>query len=90
MKHCLNKKVVAALAATAAAVYLLAPNVFTVALPLLILAACPLSMLVMMRMMSPASASTADSGDRGEEVANLRAEVAQLRLAHGADTEEVV
>ena len=48
----LNLKVVAALAAAALAVYLLAPNAFYAALPLLILAACPLSMFLMMRMMS--------------------------------------
>ena len=48
----LNLKVVAALAAAALAIYVLAPNAFYAALPLLILAACPLSMFLMMRMMS--------------------------------------
>ena len=48
----INLKVVAALAAAALAIYLLAPNAFYAALPLLILAACPLSMFLMMRMMS--------------------------------------
>ena len=48
----INIKVVAALSAVALAVYLLVPNLFYAALPLLILAACPLSMLLMMRMMS--------------------------------------
>ena len=48
----INVKVVAALAAVALAVYLLVPDLFSAALPLLILAACPLSMFLMMRMMS--------------------------------------
>ena len=60
----INLKVVAALAAAALAIYILAPNAFYAALPLLILAACPLSMFLMMRMMSgskteePAAGST--------------------------------
>ena len=48
----INVKVVAALVAVALAIYLLVPNLFYAALPLLILAACPLSMFLMMRMMS--------------------------------------
>jgi hypothetical protein len=48
----INAKVVAALAAVALAIYLLLPNLFYAALPLLILAACPLSMFLMMRMMA--------------------------------------
>jgi hypothetical protein len=48
----MNTKVVAALAAVALAIYLVVPDLFAEALPLLILAACPLSMFVMMRMMS--------------------------------------
>lgn len=48
----INAKVVAALAAVALAIYLLVPDLFYAALPLLVLAACPLSIFVMMRMMS--------------------------------------
>ncbi len=48
----MNTKVVAALAAVALAIYLVVPDLFAEALPLLILAACPLSMFLMMRMMS--------------------------------------
>ncbi|MBF6590787.1 MAG: DUF2933 domain-containing protein [Ktedonobacterales bacterium] len=46
---CLNWKVVAALAAVGVGIWLVAPGVFGVALPLLFLAICPLSMLLMMR-----------------------------------------
>lgn len=50
----INPKVVAALAGVGLIIYLAAPNAFSAALPLLILAACPLSMFLMMRVMSGA------------------------------------
>lgn len=80
---CLNKKVIAGLAVGAAAVYLLAPNLFGAALPLLILAACPISMILMTRMMSrsgkaPSSTTPSETG-RGEELVWLQAEVDRLR-----------
>ncbi len=48
MKMCLNWKVVAGLSALALGLWALAPNLVGAALPLLLLAICPLSMLVMM------------------------------------------
>jgi hypothetical protein len=47
LKMCLNPKVLLGLAAVAGAVLLVAPNLFIIALPVLIMAACPLSMLAM-------------------------------------------
>ena len=44
---CLNKRVIGALVAVAAGAYMVAPNLLLSALPLLLLAACPLSMLFM-------------------------------------------
>ena len=85
---CLNKKVIGGLAVAAVAIYLLAPNLFGAALPLLIFAACPLSMLLMMRMMSgsgKASCSTTASETGGDaELAQLRAEVERLRVEQQA------
>ena len=46
---CLNWKVIAGLAIAALGVWVLAPQLLAAALPVLILAACPLSMLLMMR-----------------------------------------
>ena len=84
---CLNKKVIAGLAVAAVGIYLLAPGLFGAALPLLILSACPLSMLLMMRMMSrpaqgPSADTTSSPVDRDAELTELRAEVERLREEH--------
>lgn len=47
----LNPRVLALLAAVGVGVYLFAPNLFAAALPLLVLAICPLSMVLMMAAM---------------------------------------
>lgn len=47
-KMCLNWKVIGGLAAAGLGVAVFAPNLIGAALPLLLLAACPLSMIVMM------------------------------------------
>lgn len=52
-RFCLNWQVVAALATAAVALWVLAPNLVGVAVPLLLLAACPISMLVMMSRKGP-------------------------------------
>ncbi len=73
--RCLNWKVIAALAAVGVGIYLVAPGVAAAAVPLLVLALCPLSMLLMMRAMGSMSRPTSDP----DEVARLRAEIAELR-----------
>lgn len=90
---CFDKRVIAALAATALAIFLFAPNIFGAALPLLVIAACPLSMLLMMRTMSgskegsscPMGNPTTSSED--DEIAELRAEVERLRSQHAPNVE---
>lgn len=74
--RCLNWKVIGAVAAIGIAVYALAPGVTAGAVPLLVLAVCPLSMLLMMRAMGSMGSRTSEreTGDR-DEVARLRAEV---------------
>jgi hypothetical protein len=78
--RCLNWKVFAALAALGVVIYALAPGLAAAAAPLLILAVCPLSMLLMMRAMG-SMGSCKDQRDSGDpdEVARLRAEVEALR-----------
>ena len=48
LKMCLNWKVLASLAATGVGVYVVAPGLVPAAVPILLVAACPLSMLLMM------------------------------------------
>ncbi len=48
LKMCLNPKVLAGLAAVGVGIYFVAPDLVLAALPKLLLAICPLSMLVMM------------------------------------------
>ena len=62
-KMCFNWKVIAGLAVVAGGVYMVAPAAFAAALPLLFLAACPLSMILMMKMMS------GDNGQKGGDKA---------------------
>src|SRR2546422_10336053 len=82
---CFNRKVLAGLAAVAAGILLFQPRLIGSALPLLVAAACPLGMIVMMRGMSGAAnrcqtgTKAADPIDTSAEIARLRAEVARLR-----------
>jgi hypothetical protein len=85
---CLNKKVIGGLVVAAGAIYLLAPDWFGAALPLLIFAVCPLSMLLMMRMMSGSGNSSCDTkspsgSEDADELTRLRAEVDGLRAEQG-------
>lgn len=88
MKMCFNWKVAAGLTAAGVAVFAFAPNLIGSALPVLIIAACPLSMVVMMRAMSggsrcdpPSNGTDRESNTDAtqNEVARLQAEIDQLR-----------
>lgn len=63
LKMCLNWKVMAGLAAAGLGVYLIAPGAFAAALPLLFLAICPLSMVVMMMMMGRGNGGSTPAPD---------------------------
>lgn len=79
---CFDKRVLIGLGVAAVVVLLAAPGVAGAVLPVLLVAACPLSMLVMMRGMhgGQRGAGTTPPGDaRDAEVARLRAEVAELK-----------
>lgn len=85
LRMCLDVRVLAGLALTAGAVWLVAPGLFAAALPILILAACPLSMLVMAWMMRGhgATAPNTSSADRvvalERERQRIEAEIARAR-----------
>ena len=64
---CLNRKVLAGLAVVAGVVLILAPQFIWVALPILLVAACPLSMLFMMRGMSGSGNQSASQPAQPQE-----------------------
>ena len=80
-KTCFDGKVVGGLALAGLVVFAVAPNLIGAALPLLVLAACPLSMVVMMRTLQ------GRREDQAAELAQLRAEVDQLRAAPAQDSD---
>jgi hypothetical protein len=91
LKTCLNWKVLASLAAVGVGVYLFAPGLLAEAVPILLLAGCPLSMLLMMWAMQHAqdqgqqTTQETDVGlTREERIARLRAQQAALADQLGA------
>jgi uncharacterized membrane protein len=84
---CFNRKVLIGAGGVALGVLLLAPRMFGAVLPLLMVAICPLSMLIMMRAMSGSgnrcqsggTASQPAARDTDVEVARLQAEIDRLR-----------
>ncbi len=79
LKHCLNPKVIAAVVAVAAGVYVFAPGVFAAALPALILAICPLSMVAMVLLMRGRGRGRADEPTPADDAADaLQARVDEL------------
>jgi hypothetical protein len=83
MRMCLNKKVLLGLGAAAVGVLLLAPQWLGAALPLLLLAACPLSMVFMMTAMRGGGRRAVPTQREGshETVAELEARLERARPA---------
>ena len=79
VRMCLNPKIVAALLILGVAALVVAPNLIVSILPVLIVAACPLSMLLMAGRMSHQETRHTSSSASSEEVAALVAEVNALR-----------
>jgi hypothetical protein len=95
LKMCLNWKVLAGLAAVAGGMYLIAPDLVVAALPILLLAACPLSMLLMMWGMQQGQRhdqqvpqEPAVGLTRAERIARLRTQQANLAEQLGALEQE--
>ena len=74
LRYCLDRRVLAVLGLVALITALLAPRALGAALPLLLLAACPLSMVVMAVAMSRSSAPAASSSS----VESMRTELDML------------
>jgi len=89
LRACLNWKVIGALALLGLGIWAVSPNLLAAALPVLLLAACLLSMLLMMRGMghgedkaAQSDATARSAGEQHTAVAREErrdAEVAQLR-----------
>lgn len=82
LRACADWRVIAVLVAVGAGVAMFAPNLIAAALPLLLVAACPLSMLVMMRTMAghPANPSPEPVLGIDDRPSQLRARLASTRL----------
>ena len=77
LRACLNWKVIGGLALLALGIWVVSPNLLAAALPVLLLAACPLSMLLMMRGMQSHQGSHPDAEERTSPIAPSR----DVRLA---------
>jgi hypothetical protein len=83
LKMCLNWKVIAGVAVAGIGTYLYAPGFAVAALPFLILAICPLSMIFMMRAMGNMNGDGEKSGvacaTGGNKTASREEELAELK-----------
>jgi hypothetical protein len=82
LRACADWRVVAILVAGGAGVAVFAPNLIAAAIPLLLVAACPISMLVMMRTMGGQQSNASPMLDPGavDRTAQLRRQLAATRL----------
>lgn len=80
LRTCYDWRVLTGLAALGIGIYFVAPGLVAAALPLLVLAACPLSMLLMMKAMGGSQAPSSSAPEAGavDRVAVLRHELASL------------
>jgi hypothetical protein len=76
---CLNRKVLTGAGVVALGVLLFAPRMFGAVLPLLMVAICPLSMLVMMRAMSGSRNRCQTGGAAGQPAADTDAEIVRMQ-----------
>lgn len=97
-RMCFNWKVLTALAFLGLGVWIAAPGLLGAALPVLVVAVCPLSMLVMMRrMQGDRSATSAPEEGRpadlpatqAEQLAELRSQLATIRARQESVSKEI-
>ena len=94
VQMCLNWRVLVGLAVVGLAVWVVAPQLVLAALPLLLIVACPLSMLVMMGRMrggQPAQANQlpAEGRTRDEQVAELRSRFLSMQAEQEAIVRQI-
>ena len=95
---CFNWKVAAGLSAVGLGIWVVAPNYIGAALPLLIVLACPISMLLMMRGMGGGQSATQAGQQpqpgsagltRDEQLVELKAQLARLQVEQQAIAREI-
>ena len=88
---CLNWKVVAGLAVVGVGVWIVAPNLVWAAVPILLVLACPISMLFMMRGMGSGQRDVQPQQEQHLPLVGSTGEVqlADLRAQHAAITHEI-
>ena len=84
LKMCLNPKVLAGLTAVGVGVYLFAPGLVAEALPILLLAACPLSMVLMMWGMQHTQGQGQQTSQEPDVGLTSEERIAQLREQQSA------
>ena len=89
LKMCLNPKVLASLAAVGVGVYLFAPGLLAQAVPILLLAACPLSMLLMMWGMQHSQGSGQQTPQEPHVGLTREERLAQLRRQQAALADQI-
>lgn len=92
LRACLDWRVISGLVAVGIGVYVVNPALLAAAFPLLLIAVCPLSMMLMMRAMGGQQAAP-KATDPAERAAQLRSQLAaasdeQQRLARELETVE--
>lgn len=80
MRICINKRVVAGLAGVALVVFALSPRLLGELAPVLVFAACPLSMLVMMRGTSGRNRQAPAAAGDHRQLRELEEEVNRLKV----------
>jgi len=95
---CFNWKVIAGLSAVGLGIWVVAPSFVGAALPLLLVLACPLSMLFMMRSMGGSQCASQGSQvrqpstaglTREEQLAELKAQLSSIKAEHDTLAREI-
>jgi Protein of unknown function (DUF2933) len=90
LRACLNWKVIGALALVGLGIWSVSPNLLAAALPVLLLAACPISMLLMLRGMQGREGATTDAEQRTSRIApSPEVRLAELKAQQQAIDREI-
>lgn len=89
LKCCLNWKVIAGLVVVGAGIFALAPDLALSALPILLLAICPLSMMLMMRGMQGNEGEAEEQGAAQEANLSREQQIDRLRAQQATLTDQI-